>query len=312
MEITAVSPQQYDKHFNQTLCFNSGAFNALNEAKCESLHCLLFHDDKLRLGLIAGEQAGCLNSPFSAPYGGFSALDSSLQLSFIESAVQALEAYGAGKGFNSVRLMLPPLFYDQAFLTKVTHVLHRFGWGLECVDLNYYYALARAEKEGPLPKMTYSARRNIRLAKENPFRLVKGTNKDSLLQAFALIKANRDAKGYSLPLDENALLATSAVLPIESFLLYLEETPVAAALVYLASPTVPLVVYWGDLPGYTSYKPMNLLTHELYLHYREAGYACLDTGTAMLGELPNYGLAEFKESVGCVLSPRFLFVKSCL
>lgn len=312
MEITAVSPQEYDKQINRTLCFNSGAFNALNEAKCEALHCLLFHDGKVRLGLIAGEQAGCLNSPFSAPFGGFSTLDPFLQLPYIESAVQALEGYAAGKGLSSLRLLLPPLFYDHAFLTKVTHVLHRCGWGVERVDLNFYYALARAETEGPLPRMTYSARRNIRLAGEQPFSLVKGKSQADIMQAFALIKANRAVKGYTLSLDENTLLATSAVLAMESFLLYLDHTPVAAALVYMASPTVPQVVYWGDLPGFAAYKPMNLLTYQLYTHYKEAGYAYLDTGTAMLGDAPNYGLVEFKESIGCVISPRLSFVKQGL
>lgn len=157
--------------------------------------------------------------------------------------------------------------------------------------------------------MTYSARRNIRLAKEHPFNLVKGQTTSDLLEAFALIKTNREAKGYALPLDEKALVDTAALLTIDSFLFYLDQTPVAAALVYLVSPTVALVVYWGDLPAYASYKTMNLLTHELYMHYQEAGYACLDTGTAMLGNAPNYGLAEFKESIGCLLSPRCSFVK---
>jgi hypothetical protein len=308
MEITRVSPQAFDAHFTDAPCFSRGAFNGLNTDLCDDLHCLLFRDSKIRLGLIVGRREDTLYSPFSAPFGSFVTTDSKIQVAYIEEAVGLLEAYAMQNGIKRVEMVLPPLFYDTAFLTKLTQVLHRQSWNMQDIDLNFYVDLQNTTEANRFG-MTYSAQKNLKTALKHPFNLIKSQSMENLSLAYEIIAANRSAKEYALSLSKKRLLATAAVVSMDNFLLELEGQYVASAIVYQVTPAIPLVVYWGDLPGYESFRTMNYLTQGVIDSYRKEGFNILDTGTAMLGNKPNPGLCTFKESIGCTILPRCTFVK---
>ena len=308
MEITRVSPQTFDAHFPDAPCFSRAAFNGLNTNLCDTLHCLLFGDSKIRLGLIAGQRNETLYAPFSAPFGGFVTTDSKIQIAYIEEAVGLLEGYAIQNGIKRMEMILPPLFYDSAFLTKLTYVLHLQSWLMQDIDLNFYVDLQNTTEANHFG-MTYSAQKNLKTALKHPFNLIKSQSMENLAMAYDIIAANRSAKGYALSLTKERLLATSAVVNMDSFLLELEGQYVASTIVYQVTPTIPLVVYWGDIAGYESFRTMNYLTHGVIDSYRKEGYKVLDTGTAMLGNQPNPGLCVFKESIGCTILPRYTFVK---
>ena len=73
MQITEVNHDEY-KRLLPTVphVFNSVEFSELNRGKASALHYLIFSDTKVRFGIILGEKADGLHSPFSAPFGGFS------------------------------------------------------------------------------------------------------------------------------------------------------------------------------------------------------------------------------------------------
>lgn len=308
MEITRVSPQAFDSHFPSATCFNRAAFNVLNSDLCDDLHFLLFGDSKIRLGLIAGQRGNSLMAPFSAPYGGFSTTDSKIRIAYIEEAVNLLETYATQAGINRIEMILPPLFYDTAFLTKVMHVLHGQDWSMQDLDLNFYVDLVSTTEANHFG-MTYSARKHLKKALTHPFRLVKDTSKENLMLAYDIIAKNRIAKGYTLSLSKDRLMATSEVVHMDSFLLELKGQYVASAIVYQITPAIPQVIYWGDLPGFEPFRTMNFLTNAVIDTYRNEGFRVLDTGTAMVESSPNHGLCAFKESIGCTILPRCRFVK---
>ena len=161
MKIFEVTPNEYDAIFTGATCFNKATFNLLNASKCDEVCYLIFKDKKVRLGLVAGRQGTSLSSPFSAPFGGFTVLDSKIQIPYIEEAVDLLEAFSKDRQLTSINIMLPPLFYDVSFLTKVTHVLYQKNWRLDQVDLNYYYNLSAMGKEETKPQMAYNAKKNL-------------------------------------------------------------------------------------------------------------------------------------------------------
>ncbi len=73
MKIEEISGDEYHDIFKRhDHIYNSVAFNILNEYKCEKVAYLLFHENKSKLGLIAGITNKEIASPFSAPFGGFS------------------------------------------------------------------------------------------------------------------------------------------------------------------------------------------------------------------------------------------------
>ncbi len=308
MEINRVSPQTFDAHFSNAPCFSRAAFNGLNAGLCDELYFLLFGDSKIRMGLVAGQRGNNLMAPFSAPYGGFVTTDSKIQIAYIEEAVDLLEAYAIQNGIKRIELIQPPLFYDTAFLTKVMHVLHGHSWLIQDIDLNYYVDLQNTMEANHFG-MTYSAQKNLKTASKHPFNLIKSNSMESLETGYDIIAANRSAKGYALSLTKEQLVATTGVVSMDSFLLELEGQYVASAIVYQVTPDIPLVVYWGDLPGYESFRTMNYLTQGIIDYYRKEGYKILDTGTAMLGSKPNPGLCTFKESIGCTILPRCQYVK---
>lgn len=308
MEIIRLSPQLFDSHFPDAHCFSRSEFTELNADTCDEVHYLAFKETKMRLGLIAGQQDSTLYSPFSAPFGGLITNDSTIKVEYVEKAVGLLETYAVQYGMKQIVLVLPPLFYDMPFYTKLSHVLNGRAWQLLADDLNFFVDLQYTTQANHFG-MTYSARKNLKTALKHPFMLEKGQSKEHLAQAYHIIAANRSSKGYTLSVPEKRFMETTAAVIMDAFLLRLEEQYVASAIVYHVTPGIPLVVYWGDLPGFESFRTMNFLTHGVIDSYRNAGYAFLDTGTAMLGDKPNPGLCVFKESIGCSILPRYTFVK---
>jgi len=309
MEIIEVTPKEYDTVFKKAPCFNKAAFNTLNAGKCDEVYYLFFKDKKVRLGLIAGKQGQVLASPFSAPFGGFSTLESKLQIPYIEEGLDLLEEFCRIRNLGSISITLPPLFYDEAFLTKVTHALYQKKWHLDQLDLNFFFNLDIMGNEDSTSIMTYSARKNLKAALRNPFTFSHGQTEEYIEAAYEVIRINREMKGYPLRMTRQQMLETSKVIPVDSFLVHLEGRLAASAIVYQATEQIPQVVYWGDLAEFTGYRTMNFLTYRLFGHYHEKGFRILDVGTSMLDNLPNYGLCEFKESVGCNILPRCCFMK---
>ena len=43
--------------------------------------------------------------------------------------------------------------------------------------------------------------------------------------------------------------------------------------------------------------------------YKEKGISLIDIGTSTVDGVPNFGLCDFKESIGCNCSPKINFVK---
>jgi len=276
MEIIEVTPKEYDTVFKKTPCFNKADYNTLYADKCDEVFYLFFRDKKIRLGLIAGRQEKTMVSPFSAPFGGFSTLESKIQIPYIEEATDLLENFCRQKNICCVSITLPPLFYDESFLTKVTHALYQKQWHLDQLDLNFFFNLDKMSNEGDSSIMTYSARKNLKVALRNPFTFSHGQTDNYIETAFEIIRINRETKGYPLRMTRQQMLETSKVVPVDSFLVHLEGRLAASAIVYQATEQIPQVIYWGDLEEFTGLRTMNFLTYKLFCHYYEKGFKILD------------------------------------
>lgn len=305
MEIIEVKAQEYDSIFRDVPCFNKAAFNLLNEYKCDRLHCFIFKDRKVRLGLIAGQIGDIISSPFSAPFGGFSALDHKIQIPYIEESVDLLEKFCCETGIKRIEITLPPFFYGATILTKVNHVLYRKKWSLDQLDLNYFIKL----KADLRSMMTYSARKNLKKSFDSAFSFESGESDDDLEKAYEIIRINRELKGYPLRMTLKQVMDTSRIVNVDSFLVKLDGIAIASAIVYHVTDKIPQVVYWGDDVEYSDLRTMNFLTYHLFEYYLKKGFGLIDVGTAMIDNIPNYGLCEFKESIGCEAFPRSCFTR---
>jgi lipid II:glycine glycyltransferase (peptidoglycan interpeptide bridge formation enzyme) len=105
------------------------------------------------------------------------------------------------------------------------------------------------------------------------------------------------------------VLETTKVIPADFFRVETAEgTAIAAALVFKVAADVVQVIYWGDLPDYSELKTMNFLSYKLFGFYKEKGIGVIDIGPSTEDSVPNHGLCEFKESIGCNIQPKYSLI----
>lgn len=288
--------------------FNSAGFALLNQHKCDSVFAFLYKDSKYRLGILAGEKDGMLLSPFSAPFGGFSFLKADVQISAIENAVVLLEEFASEKGLKGIRLVLPPLIYDRTFLSKLINVLYRRSYRVFNLDMDFYIDLQDGQPY--LDRIWKTARQNLRTSLQQDFTVsLCNGDREAMELIYEIIKENRTLKGRPMHMEFAEVLETTAVIPMDFFLLKHNHVPVAGAIAYAAAEAIQYISFWGDLPGFSSMRPMNFLSYHIEEHYKKKGIKYLHFGIATEQSKPNYGLCQFKESIGCTITPKLSFEK---
>jgi len=117
-------------------------------------------------------------------------------------------------------------------------------------------------------------------------------------------------KGYTLSLTFEEIESTIKIIPADFFVCsHLEFGNIASAIVFRIAKNIAQVIYWGDIPEYSHIKTMNFLSFKLFEFYKLANIEFVDVGTAMLDSVPNYGLCDFKESIGCNMDMKYSFFK---
>lgn len=304
MEILELSSKEYGQVFVRPLhVFNSMEFSELNKHKCDGLHYLVFKDSKIRLGIVLGERENVLCSPFSAPFGGFSYLRS-VDIEAYVNAVNCLKQYAIEHNM-SVRVSLPPPFYDETHISKSFSAMLLGGARILYADLNYQYRLESFEDfEENLER---NARKNFHNALKSSFvfERLEGGNLKDVDRAYEVIRKNRASKGFPLRMTIQDVLDTIKVVEADFFVMSYEGVDVAAAQVFHVAEGICQVIYWGDLPEYSRLRVMNYFTYKVFEYYSDKSLRVLDIGPSTEKGIPNYGLCSFKESIGCEVSLKY-------
>lgn len=307
MDLLEIDSKEFADMFpaENTHIYNTAAFAYLNRGRCGRLSFLAFRDSRLRGGLVLGLREGdgwC--SPFSAPFGGL-VVNRWQRVNEIEEMYRLAARFAGERG---LRVTLPPEFMDADLYAKSVNVLTRLSGGKGVAELSYHVDLRGLLSAEAL--CNHAALKNLRRAGTAGFTFERlGTDATNIGRVYDVIRQNRDSHGYVLRMSLEQVVETSAVVPMELFLLSLGERPAASALVYRIAPRVVQVVYWGDMPGFSDLRPMNLLPVEIFNHYISCGDVdFIDIGPAALAAgTPNYGLCRFKESIGCIPSVKWSF-----
>lgn len=295
----------YASYFANPLATYLGVeFNLLNESKVQEVRFLAYENDGFKLGIVVGERENSWMSPFSAPFGGFS-FAKGITIAEIDEAMDCLVPYVREK-CKELQIILPPVFYEQNFMTYVVSSLLRHGFKVLHADLNFAFDLKDAE---PYEKRLWNmAKRNLKKAMQLNYDFREEQTAEGKAVSYSVIKRNREFRGYLLKMSLDALENTNSVVPIDFFTLYLDEMPVAAAVVYRVSRKIAQVIYWGDVPEACENRPMNVLAQKTFEHYRSLGFDYLDVGPSSEDGVPNVGLCAFKQSVGCFTDLKYAFV----
>ena len=313
MEIFEVTDKRFDEVVIKPYhVFGKASFNKLNINKVERVYYLLFGDTKIRLGLIGGSKGNVFSSPFSAPFGGFTYISGDVRLQYIEEAVKLFIHWSKGKGFSIINFILPPMYYNTSFVSKQLNCLWREGFILSDVELNFSINLGRIDNDFT-ERLWRNARKNLRIAMNSRLKFHKCNSNFENEIAYEIISRNRSYHGYPLRMTFQNIIDTSLILKSESFLINdSNDNSLASAIVFHITEEIVQVVYWGDLPGYSELKLINYLSYKLFEFYKNSGKKHIDIGHSTVNSIPNYGLCEFKESLGCDINPRYALSLSLL
>ncbi len=313
MEIVEVTHQEFQRIITHPYhIFGSANFNVINEDKCDGVFYLLCKDTKYRVGIIGGIRNNTFCSPFSAPFGGFVFLQQDVRISHIDEAIVALNIWAKGKQLSAIKIVLPPTIYQESFLAKQTNSLYRSGFTISNIDVNYAYHL-HYFNDNYLASIWHNARKNLKIALSNQFVLIPCNTPLQKENAYNIIQQNRADRGFPLRMTWQQIQTTAAVIPADYFLVQNEQAVhVAAAIVFHVAKGIVQVIYWGDLPEFAALKTMNFLSFKIFEHYHQQQIQIIDIGPSTEDSMPNYGLCEFKESIGCNISSKLTFSKTLI
>ncbi len=310
MILEEVSHQQFASVINNSFhAFGDAAFNELNKEKVENVFYLLFKDSKYRLGIIVGRNGTSLSSPFSSPFGGFTPLHDDIKLQSIEESVDCFLVWAKENRIDTIRITLPPPIYFESYLAKMVNVFYRKKFLVKQVELNYHYDLNKFSKTYP-DSIWRNARKNLNQALINNLSFIKCDTEEQKKVAYEVIRHNRITRGVPFRMSWVQVLQTTEIIPADFFLVkHEDEKSIAGAIIFRVAKNVVQVIYWGDLPEFSNLKTMNFLSYNIFSFYKNENYRFIDIGYSTVDSIPNYGLCEFKEGIGCDMQPKLVFEK---
>lgn len=305
MEIIEVDNQEYGKLVLFPFTgFECKEFYALNAHKVDDVKYLIFNDGKNRFAFVGGLKNGVLKFPFSASFECFSEITKNNKILHYYNAVEALVKWSKEQNINKIVISLPPVYYNPSHITKMVNALYCNKFKVVNIDVNYEYFLENFTDSYEM-SIDIKSRQKLRASLKNNLSFEKTTD---FSKVYEVIKANRIFKGFPLWMTLQDIIETSRVIPTDLFLVSnKDEVYVASALVHHICDGIVRVVYWGNIPESDDLKPMNFLSYHIFKYYYERNMKVIDIGISTEDSVPNYGLCDFKEGIGCSCSEKKIF-----
>jgi hypothetical protein len=309
MKVEEIDSIAYSRIFPKSyIPYNTVEFNILNSNKCEKVEFLLLQEDKVRIGLISGIKNSIMYSPFSAPFSSFSFSEENVTNGLILKALDALELYSLESNRSSMRFTLPPSVYNEHLISKLIYCFYKSSYSAIVDDNHFFYSDDFVKyEEGAVKK---GVKYNLKVAERSGLSLKKAGTFQEFSTAYDIIASNKESKGRPLRMTFRQLEEMQKLVDVDYFLVYCNDLPIASAIIYVYSPKIAHIIYWGDMPGNSCYYPMNYLARGVFKYYRDKGIETIDLGTSSENGEPNLGLSNFKEIIGCTASTKFTFIKT--
>ncbi|MGB3618400.1 MAG: GNAT family N-acetyltransferase [Catalinimonas sp.] len=244
------------------------------------------------------EHAGVAWSPRRATFGGpqFAA---DLPPERLDELLAQADVPARERGWRAIEIKAPPHCFEPRQQSLLATLLHAHGYRQTQADLTYYLPL-----RGDVPfenRLHDTARKRRRRAAEMPFVVTEEPTAD-LAEVHAMIAATRHRKGYPVTMTAEQLTRAVRTLP-EHYRVWTarrEGALVAVACVVVVRHDLLYTLYVGDEDAHRRWSPVTLLYEALYDWGRAGGYRFLDFGIGTDASVPNWGLMQFKRSLGGV------------
>lgn len=307
MNILDVEKEEYKKLVvNPFSKFDTVEFVELNKHKVDEVKYFIFNNGKNRFALIAGIKDGVLKSPFSATFGIFSEITKENKIEYYYEAINELINWAKTNNIKQIQINTPALSYSEPHITKFQNALINSNFRILNYDINFEFHLNKFNENNYIETIQRNARKNLKNALNNNLKFEKT---DNIKLAYEIIKINRSQKGYPLWMSLNDVKNTNDIIKSDYFLISTSDNkPIASAYIHHLTDYVYRVVYWGNLMEDEQLRPINFLAYNLLKYYKNSQCKILDIGTSTLDSVANFGLCDFKESIGCTCSPKLSFI----
>jgi hypothetical protein len=284
--------------------FNRPAFHALNlDAEAEAVVARHEHDGRV-VGALTGVLTadGVFTSGHSAPFGGPDfARPRETPANVAATLDDALEQV-TDAGARTIRIRCRSEVYGENEALIAFTLLNR-GFTVQRAELAHVIDLARTPTpEAYRAALKSPARRALGHTEQLGLRFTELTDEAAWRDGHALLAENRAVKQRRLSLDSDYVLAAREALPgvVRMFGLADPDGMVAAAIVYVTSPTSWYVYAWGDARHELPRSPMNLLAVRLIETALDEGVRVFDLGSSTVpgaAVVADAGLSQFKVSL---------------
>ena len=310
MFVEEVNYTDYCAKINAKIFYNQPNFNHLNKNKVDRVRYFLFKDKKYRFGLCIGQKDTSFFAPFSAPFATFVNLRDDWSIAQLEDSIKIFNEFSLNEGIKYLKFTLPPQFYEENLISATQNIFLRLGYVIKYQDLNFSAKLDKNFLDNYLKYLPSNGRKNLTNALKNDLVLHKCESIDEKKCAYEIIKANRLSRGYPLKMTWEQVSETIKFVGHDFFIVKHGSENIAAAMIFHVTEKIVQVIYWGDIPKFSALRPMNFLAYELIRFYVSIGKNYLDVGTSTEYGSPNYGLCDFKRSVGLGINSKFTFEKT--
>ncbi len=301
-----VDPKTYSEFFRvDPHPFISEKFIELNRKKTEKIVRLIEKNaDKPAIGFAAGIKNRVLQSPFSAPFGGFHFRNQNIYISQIDSFINSLKEYITSQEISGIELTLPPDIYHPSFNAKTINSLMRNGFTPNIPDITNWVDLL--EFKGRFNQK--NSREYYSQAVRNGLHFDLASDEREEKDIYELICNNRAKFGRPIYMTFNDVKEIDNLWPVDFFKVNTEDGVLAAsAIFYRSHPETGFAVFWGDSDEGRPLRAMDFLAFNLWSYYKKLGFKYLDMGISTESGLPNEGLLRFKEAHDTVSSLRYKF-----
>lgn len=308
MQVNEINRQEYDSlvkiHFS---IFDNSNFCELNRSKVDDIKYLLFNDVKNRFYLVLGIKDGIVKIPFSASFAMLANISFHNKIICYHEAVKALTDWIYANGYKKVIFSLPPYFYNPTTITMLYNALFVNGYKIEDIEVNYEYYLSKFSDKYEMD-IDPKARQKLRSSFKNGLTFEKT---DDIDLVYEVIRQNREYRGFPLRMSIDDVKSTRNVVDTDLFLARnADGEPIASALVYHITDKILRVIYWGNTAESENLRPMNFLSYNVFKYYSDKSFYVIDIGHSTDDSIPNFGLCDFKQAIGCDCSPKLVMSKN--
>lgn len=286
--------------------FNRPAFHALNlDAQAQGIVARHEQDGRV-VGALSGVLTpdGVFTSGHSAPFGGPDFARPRETPANVAATLDDTLHQITDAGARTIRIRCRSEAYGENEALIAFTLLNR-GFTIERADLAHVIDLARTPTpEAYRAALKSPARRALGHTEQLGLRFTELTDEAAWRDGHALLTENRATKQRRLSLDADYVLEARETLPgvVRMFGLADPDGLVAAAIVYVTSPTSWYVYAWGDARHAYPRSPMNLLAVRLIETGLEESVRLIDLGSSTvpgpaLAAHADTGLSQFKVSL---------------